>query len=826
MRLKSLHVVMFIITISLFYYIYSLFTEHQKNTNLILNNFNYYSESIYNSLEAELKADSALFEHLVIDNSKLIDSFKNRDIDTFEALLFRAYKTLSNYSLESIISLDFYDSKGEKFFSKNSILKNRLIPKKIIDKKFGFDFTDKGLVYFVDIPILEDKYLGYFSIGFDFIKLLKSRHDYFVDSTALFIVKSYLDKLNINSEVKELENYYLYLDDKKLFQNLKNVSMFDSHIFEKYNIEGRTLSIFIKDIYSIDGVLIAKFFNINDITDYSDKFIKFILYLLVTFLASLLLVNSILKFSFSSILSKLESKDFKLNKKDEELKKLTTALEQIADNVMITKTDGEIEYVNRAFCKFTGFSLDESIGKTPTILASNIHPREFFEDMWKIILSGKVYRGIVVNCRKNGEIYSEEKTISPIKDEKGALKYFISTGKDVTKERDALKFLEEERSLFERGPVVVFKWRAVDGWPVEYVSDSIKQFGYSGEDFVKSRVKYLDFIYGADLERVSKEVEQYSSNGFDEFEQDYRVVHKNGDVRWIFDHTNIIKDSNSNIIYYIGYIIDITERKKSQAEIENLNKNLEIRVQEELDKNIEKDRILIQQSKFAQMGEMIGNIAHQWRQPLNTLGLIVQKFEYAYLRGKLDEQLVDNSTTKAMNLIYKMSNTIDDFRNFFQPNKERVVFNLKEIILDTNSLIDASLKNNSIDFDISIKSDISIKGFPSEFSQVLLNLINNSKDALLSSSVENKKIFLKVFRDKNSVFIEILDNAKGIDKSIIDKVFEPYFTTKETGEATGIGLYMSKMIIEKSMKGKIEVENFYENGEVFGAKFTITLNLI
>ncbi len=248
--------------------------------------------------------------------------------------------------------------------------------------------------------------------------------------------------------------------------------------------------------------------------------------------------------------------------------------------------------------------------------------------------------------------------------------------------------------------------------------------------------------------------------------------------------------------------------------LEDINKNLKNQVKIEVRKSREKDKLLIEQSRQAAMGEMIGNIAHQWRQPLNALGLVLQNVQISYQRGKLNDEQVDRIVTKGMKLINKMSTTIDDFRNFFKPNKIKEKFNIYKAINDSLQLIEASLKNNNISVEIKAKNIYIIYGYPNEFSQVILNLLSNAKDVLIDRKVQNAKIIINIYGNNLNFIIELEDNAGGVNKEIIDKIFEPYFTTKDEGKGTGIGLYMSKMIIEGNMSGKITVSNT-ELGAIF-----------
>ncbi|WP_457593807.1 ATP-binding protein [Hydrogenimonas sp.] len=263
----------------------------------------------------------------------------------------------------------------------------------------------------------------------------------------------------------------------------------------------------------------------------------------------------------------------------------------------------------------------------------------------------------------------------------------------------------------------------------------------------------------------------------------------------------------------------LEERVKARTkDLQKLNEELENLVRTEVRKSREKDRMLIQQSRLAAMGEMIGNIAHQWRQPLNALGLVLQNIQLAYETGRMDREYLDKATLKGMRLIESMSHTIDDFRNFFKPNKSKEMFSVSDAINAALELVDSSFRNHDISVETDVREDLKANGYPSEFSQVLLNVLNNAKDALIENGVKNRKIGIKAFAKEENIVIEIEDNAGGIENEIIEKIFDPYFTTKDEGKGTGLGLYMSKMIMQRSMHGQIDAQN-----TPAGAKFVITI---
>lgn len=253
-------------------------------------------------------------------------------------------------------------------------------------------------------------------------------------------------------------------------------------------------------------------------------------------------------------------------------------------------------------------------------------------------------------------------------------------------------------------------------------------------------------------------------------------------------------------------------------ELENLNRTLESRVQEEIKKSREQEQLLIQKAKFIALGEMISNIAHQWRQPLSQLSALLITLKLKYAMHKLDQKSMETKCAEAENIVEYMSHTIDDFRNFFMPNKDQKAFSIQKSVEEVLRIIGKSITNQHIAIEVHIEEDAQILGYKSEYEQVILNLLSNAKDAIISSGTPKGKITILLEKTAHAVRLIVKDNGGGITIHPIEKIFEPYVSTKEQNEGTGIGLYMAKLIIEKSMKGKLEARN--ENG---GAIFTIEI---
>lgn len=243
-------------------------------------------------------------------------------------------------------------------------------------------------------------------------------------------------------------------------------------------------------------------------------------------------------------------------------------------------------------------------------------------------------------------------------------------------------------------------------------------------------------------------------------------------------------------------------------ELRSLNNSLESRIKKEVENSRKRDNIMFQQARLASLGEMLQNIAHQWRQPLGSLMMIIQSFESKFMAGKLDSPFISSRVADAQLLSQNMSDTLEDFRTFFNPNKSKKAFRIKEVIQKAIDLSKYQLEKEEIKLNLFMKEDLEVFGFKNELIHVLLNLIGNSKDILSTkTALEEKMIRIIAKQDKQTIFINVIDNGGGIKSDIIPKVFDPYFTTKHQSVGTGIGLYMSKQMVEKHMHGKITCKN-------------------
>ena len=268
--------------------------------------------------------------------------------------------------------------------------------------------------------------------------------------------------------------------------------------------------------------------------------------------------------------------------------------------------------------------------------------------------------------------------------------------------------------------------------------------------------------------------------------------------------------------------IELEEREEDLKEI---NENLEQKIIIEVERNKKNQEQLFKSEKLAAMGEMIGNIAHQWRQPLSVISTAATGMKVQREYGILDDEVLNKSCDAIDKNAQYLSKTIDDFRNFIKGDKKVENFNLSEDINSFLLLIESSIKSSNIDVVLDLDDDINLTGLPNELIQCFINIFNNAKDALEDKNQYNKYIFITTYKDQNSINITFKDNAEGIDDNILPKIFEPYFTTKHQSQGTGLGLHMTYQLIVEGMKGDISVKNsnyIYNNKSYTGALFTIS----
>jgi PAS domain S-box-containing protein len=290
------------------------------------------------------------------------------------------------------------------------------------------------------------------------------------------------------------------------------------------------------------------------------------------------------------------------------------------------------------------------------------------------------------------------------------------------------------------------------------------------------------------------------------------TVEKSGEIFEVT--TSPMFNTDGQITATVHVARDITEKRRheellaaQQKQLEEINNTLESRISEAVAEQRKKDDILIQQSRLTAMGEMISNIAHQRRQPLNNIGLIVQNLQLAFKSNDLLVEELDEGVAEIMKVLQQISETIDDFRNFFSHEEKPSSFIVNELVSRSLSFVEPSLKRKGILIELDEQPDIVVSGYPNEYMQAFLNVMLNARDALLDHQVSWPLISIRISGENGRSIVTVSDNGGGIREDILPKIFDPYFTTKHQSTGVGLGLYMAKMIIEKKMHGTLTARN-------------------
>lgn len=485
-------------------------------------------------------------------------------------------------------------------------------------------------------------------------------------------------------------------------------------------------------------------------------------------------------------------------------------------NVVVSETDldGTMTYVNSNYIKTTGYTKDELLGSTAAIIRSKNTPDSVYKKLWKTLNENKTYTGIFKNKKKDGTPFWVDIHIAPIFFNNKKVGYkaimFDITDKEIVQEN--LKHSIEEKNLKLQEQSSRFEFAINSSRDGFWDYDIVKKHFYLSDGWKKrlgfeydETVKYIDYLsLMSQNERFEHHtamhdlIEQYPNNlKFIHFRIRYTLITKHGEKLIIEDVGDIFFD-NREPIRITGFHRDITEQERQSKMIES-------------------------QNRISEMGNMMSNIAHQWRQPIgainNTLNDIEFDIELEDIKN-LDSKIFLETSSKIKEYTAYLSQTIDDFRKFTSDDKQKTNFMIRVCIEQAYSISKKEFENNNINFHIieSGNAPSELNSYNRELQQVIINMLNNAKDILIERKIDNPTVTISIINNDLDITIIVHDNAGGIPDSILEKIFDPYFTTKHESIGTGIGLYMSRKIIIEHFNGTIEVEN--ENN---GAKFSIIL---
>lgn len=772
--------------------------EELKN---YINNIKYNTSAKFDDVEIELSNNvyelngyikSSRFEHKELDLKKL---------ETY----------ITNIESEKDINFLLFDTHNYDVLHGKSLLENlaKLTNSKIKTNNFRKHMLnniqymgDNNLIYWID-NAKQNIQLSYFK----YVKEKKLFLGAFsrVDDMNLLTKKVILDTIAAKS--KNINNAYFFFYDKNKetvfnyygksrevpiknignFISIKNKSL--KHQFQKYQYE-----IYVKETFLEDEIE-----KIKDEYEY-----KIVMSLLTIIFVALLLITT------SNIFARFINTIFnRYNKRIETKNILYKKWKDRYELAIIASNDGlwdinletnEIFFSNKWLDMF-GYKRDDI--------------QNF--DQWLSL----IHKDDKEKVMKKFESHLESKTDNftceyRLKAKSNQFKWILVRGKafkrdnsnrmlmmsmDIDNRVKLTKELRNVELLTDFGRIVIFRWLNDENLTVKFVSKSIHSYGYKSSDFINGNIQYFNLVHKDDIASLKAVIKKAIKNDANSFTNIHRVVDSSKNIKWVYNRTILVKDDYGKVISLYGYLNDITKMKLNEEELKQ-------KVQIEVEKNIKKDRLIVQQNKLASMGEMLGNISHQWRQPLNNINLLLY-----FIRDNFDnfskEELNDSIKSAKIQIDY-MSQTIDDFRNFYQPTKDKRIFDIKDSIIKSSKITQSLFERNNISLEIN-GDDIKINSYENEFEQVIVNILNNASDAKLIKDKNisfDAKVLINVYKENDKfIVISISNNCGNANSNVLDKMFEPYFTTKFEDQGTGIGLYMTKTIIEKNMNGTIDAFN-------------------
>ncbi|XOB62554.1 PAS domain S-box protein [Campylobacterota bacterium DY0563] len=652
-------------------------------------------------------------------------------------------------------------------------------------------FNGNKKSYVVTINYIMNDFLETVLEGPNFNKYLLDEDGYFIIHKDKNLNWSrYLDK-----QIKVNDVFSIDLENKKLYDNesnivLKTIYPFDTKYYILYELK-KDLNI-IKFIDKSKQIGILLFFAA--------------IFLVLPFI--LLLYNYLIKL-------KKVNRDLK-----DSTNKIETILNNTSDAIVVIDKKGMIQEVNNAVIKIFGYEKGELLNKNVNILIPSPHHEkhdEYVKNHDKDVHSEIINKDReLYGLHKDGSFVNISLIVTKVKinDEL----FFIGNIKDLTQESKNKKLFQNVFDVSPVGIALVLE----DGsfWRISNKFCSI--VGYEREELIN--LTFKDITYKEDLGKDINLVKKLINKEIDEYYLEKRYIKKDGEIVWVkLTVVPVYVDNDKRKFdYFISTIDDISEIKKLEEE------------------KIKKEHLLMNQSKLAAMGEMTSAIAHQWRQPLNSIGFIIQDLISAYKHNEFDEKYLYEIKAEVMEQLKYMSDTIDEFRKFFKKDEPKTKFNILKTVFDINKLYLAQLNSHNIKLTVKVDNNVVkdlsklnefnkyiIENQEGQLKQVLLNCVSNAKDAIQSlknPSIVEKQIFIELSMDKEGINIAIKDLAGGITKENQSRIFEPYFSTKNMG--TGLGLYICKSICEKSLNAKI---NYYENNLFFeervykGSSFVIKL---
>lgn len=603
----------------------------------------------------------------------------------------------------------------------------------------------------------------------------------------------YIDLIRLDGKVLISNDFTqknkLMINDEEIFKTIKEKNSFSDII--NFNNEKNIIS-FTKTLNSPFGVIVRLNYE-KSLQSWQEKSYIFLFIIFTLLILSIFLVLSLLY-----IYNKKKNKELLLHKKFKIL------FEQSNFFALIVNSKGKILEINQSFSSL--LSNENLIDNEKKIWEYSCWMEE--EKKWlKNIIENydeqnKVQKELSL-VDSNGNKKVIELILSSFEIENDKEEY-VAIALDITNKKEGEHKLKQAYKVFEN---------AHDGI---IITDANVNIINVNKAFERNTGYLLNEVIGQNPKLLKSDIQDlsfYKNMWEDLIFNNYwegEIINKRKDGKL---YTEILKISTvyneeKKLVNYIAIFSDISLQKEQEILIK------------------EKEKILYQQSKMAAMGEMIGNIAHQWRQPLSVISVSASGIKLYQEEGLYTKEDLKDFIEAILHSTKYLSDTIDDFRNFYKDDLEKSDFEVKKSIDKTINLLNIEFIKEEIEVIYLSESNLFIHGIENQFLQVIMNILNNAKDVLVEKDIKNRYIFIDLYKKDDKTYIEIQDNAGGVNEDIIEHIFEPYFTTKHKSLGTGIGLYMSEEIVTKQLNGKLFVYNKsinYKSIDYFGACFRIII---
>ncbi|MEA1892764.1 MAG: PAS domain S-box protein [Campylobacterota bacterium] len=811
----------------------------------------------YDMLYREYSNLSHLIFDTQINTKDMIDIFKDAymaDVDKKNIIRNKLYlKLKDNYELLKVYNirqLHFHLPNNESFLRFHRPKKygdnlSKIRPTIVYVNKHkievnGFEegriFNGYRFVY----PLFNEnkKHIGSVEVSFSAKMIVKEIIEHLKLPSNFLISKSVVNKKVFDSEKSNyipsiFEDYYL---DKEIFNSLKEKFSITKHLpmseaskklfykniekkepFSIYDAKSSNIITFIPITNPITKKVIGAISVRNSGTYIEKRSVEsYLLSILLIILTAVILYIVYRESRFKN--------ELKLNNK-----KLQTVIDEADSGIGVMDLNGNFLEVNQVYSDLLGYSKEELL-KLSCIKLTKYEDKDLSSNiLTKAYRDGKISKAKKTCARKDGsDIYLElSLTLLPSKKAFAAVinsleetkqleelnKKLIVKQQEVEKQKEAFETLYEKSS---DGVLLIENGKFID-----CNMSIVKMTGYNSKDeLLNIHLSELSPEFQADGESSFEKANRMMEIAFTQGSHSFEWIHTkaSGEDFWVEVVLTHIIMKDKDIIHVVWR--DISQRKELESQLQMLNKSLSVRVKEEVLKNREKDKTMLHQSRLAQMGELISMIAHQWRQPLSAISATIADLGMKIMFNNYEKDFFKEKLKNISEYSQHLSKTIDDFRDFYKSNKEKRSIMIEDVFNGALNIIEVSMKNKNIEIKKEFECSDTIETYPNELKQVILNLIKNAEDALLEKEVLNPSITLKTFKDDDYVYLTVSDNAGGIAAGIIENIFEPYFTTKEKRDGTGLGLYMSKTIIEEHCRGLLEVKNS-NSGAVFSIKIPL-----